>query len=73
VRFLEGLQELPWPENSEALREPWEGCHAAHVGQDLYRVIWEVDLEIRVVYVLRVGPKDKRHGTIYDEPRPDRD
>ncbi|MGI8945128.1 MAG: type II toxin-antitoxin system RelE family toxin [Thermoleophilaceae bacterium] len=73
VRFLEGLQRWPWPVNAEALREPWDGCYGVHVGRDRYRVIWEVDSEIQTVFVLRVGPKERRGGgTIYDDPRPSR-
>jgi mRNA-degrading endonuclease RelE of RelBE toxin-antitoxin system len=72
--FLEGLQLGPWPAEAEGLREPWDGCYGVHVGRDRYRVIWEVDIEIRVVYVLRVGPKRKATGgTIYDDPRPPRE
>lgn len=59
---------------AEALREPWDGCWGIHIGQDRYRVIWEVDVEIQTVFVLRVGPKERRgRGTIYDEPRPPRE
>jgi mRNA-degrading endonuclease RelE of RelBE toxin-antitoxin system len=63
----------PSPPGAEELRPPWEGCQSIHIGRDRYRVIWEVDLEIQVVYVLRVGPKKRRGGgTIYDAPRPPR-
>jgi mRNA-degrading endonuclease RelE of RelBE toxin-antitoxin system len=58
---------------ADALQGDWEGCYGIHVGQDRYRVIWEYDREIRTVFVLRVGPKQRRkRGTIYDESRPPR-
>jgi mRNA-degrading endonuclease RelE of RelBE toxin-antitoxin system len=45
-----------------------------HMGRDRYRVIWEVDPEIKTVFVLRVGPKERPgKGTIYQAPRPPRD
>ena len=71
-------------EKSEALGYPlhgeWEGCRAAHVVDDRYRVIWREGPEIEdysgaeddtvvPVQVLRVGPKAPTRGTtIYEEP-----
>jgi hypothetical protein len=69
------------PECGYELRPPWDGCLAAHVGRDRYRVIWElldpqmdytgVADEVVVVAILRVGPKTDASGrTIYDRERP---
>jgi hypothetical protein len=69
------------PDCGYELRPPWDGCLAAHVGRDRYRVIWElldpqIDYagatdEVVVVAILRVGPKTDASGrTIYERERP---
>jgi mRNA-degrading endonuclease RelE of RelBE toxin-antitoxin system len=67
----EVLPVTPRPPRAEELRAPYDGCLGIHIGRDRYRVIWELDAEIRTVVILRVGPKKRRGGgTIYDDPRP---
>lgn len=72
TKFIEEeLAYMPWPPQADELRPPYDGCFGIHVGQDKYRIIWEVDTEIQTVWILRVGPKKRRGGgTIYDDPRP---
>jgi hypothetical protein len=75
---LEKSPDLGYPLSGE-----WQGCYAVNIGQDRYRVIWEVmepmedyesdpGDEVIPVVILRVGPKtDARTGrTIYESPRP---
>jgi len=77
-RALEKTPDLGYPLEGE-----WEGCFAVHVGDDRYRVIWEIQPpiddytgragdQVTPVVVLRVGPKtDGQHRTIYEQPRPE--
>ncbi len=73
---LEQTPDLGYP-----LQGEWEGCFAVHVGNDRYRVIWELlpatedykggpGDEVVPVAILRVGPKTDGTGrTIYNAPR----
>ena len=61
-----------WPYAGEELEDEWEGARGLHFWNDRYRLIWEVDEEIHVVVLLRVGPKRQGRTTIYEEPRPER-
>jgi hypothetical protein len=74
---LEKTPDLGYP-----LEDEWEGCFAVHIGNDRYRVIWEIlppvedcegdpGDEVVPIVILRVGPKtDERGHTIYESPRP---
>jgi hypothetical protein len=74
------------PDFGHALRAgtEWEGCYAAHVGRDRYRVIWElldpepdpdqIAEQLISVLIIRVGPKTDSSGhTIYEQGRPGSD
>lgn len=61
------------PYLGEELEEEWAGARAVHFGRDAYRLIWEVVEKEEVLWVLLVGAKKIREGTIYSRQRPTTD
>lgn len=69
-RFIEGLRSYPF---QGYLLEKGElaGLRATHIARDRYRVVWEVDEEIRTVFVLHVGLRSSVYAESPSEPQED--